>query len=99
MAKSRITVVVNKNDKGEPNEVLIYLNLEGRDQLLSELQHLSESSDHFHMQPEDWAMEVPLRMIPYVEGEIIPAHVKVMFRPDAWDEQYFPHVMNDDAAG
>ncbi len=95
MAKSRITIVINKSDKGEPNEVLIYLNQEGRDELVSELQNLSKGSDHFHMQPEEWAMEVPLRMIPYNEGEIIPAHVKVVFRPDDWDRQYFPHVMED----
>jgi hypothetical protein len=96
MAKPRITVVVKKDEKGEPAEVFFYVNSEGRDQLVGELQHLSEQSDHFHMEPEEWAMEVPLGMVPYEEGEIIPTHVKMMFRTDDWDRQNFPHVMKDD---
>jgi hypothetical protein len=32
------------------------------------------------------------------ENETVIQHVKMMFRPDAWDEQYFPHVMKDDAS-
>jgi hypothetical protein len=96
MAKSRITFVINKDDKGDPVEILLYLNPEGRDQLVQELQHLSEQSDHFHMMPDELIAEVPIGAIPYVAREIIPDHVKVMFRADDWDRQYFPHVMKDD---
>lgn len=96
MAKPRITVVVKKDENGEPAEVFFYFNPEGRDLLVEELQRLSEKSDHTHMGPEDWGMEVALDQVPYVEGEIVPGHVKLMFRTDEWDRQYFPHVMKDD---
>jgi|CXWL01.1.fsa_nt_gi hypothetical protein len=94
MAKPRITVVVAKDDKGEPAEVYFYFNPEGRDLLVSELAHLSEKSDHFHMNPAEWEAEVPLQMRAYVPAEETPvSHVKLMFRTDEWDEKYFPHVM------
>jgi hypothetical protein len=99
MAKPRITFVVKKDERGEPVEVYLYVNPEGRDQLVGELQHLSEQSDHFHMQPDELTAEVLIRDVPYEAGEIIPWHVKVMFRTDEWDRQYFPHVIKDDGAG
>jgi hypothetical protein len=97
MNKPRITVVVKKDENGELAEVFFYLNPEGRDRLVAELQHLSEASDHFHMEPEAWAMDVPLRMISYEADETLPNHVKMMFRTDEWDRQYFPHVMGESA--
>lgn len=94
MAKARITVVVTKDDKGEPAEVFFYFNPEGRDLIVSELTHLNDKSDHFHMHPAEWEMEVPLEMRAYVpEQETCMSHVKMMFRTDEWDEKYFPHVM------
>ncbi|MEQ1617457.1 MAG: hypothetical protein ABL883_03810 [Terricaulis sp.] len=98
MAKPRITFAVKKDEQGEPVEIYLYLNAEGRDQLVSELQHLDERSDHFHMHPEDEPNpEVPMRAIAYLPSEeTVPYHVKVMSRPDEWDRQYFPHVMKDD---
>jgi hypothetical protein len=94
MAKPRITAVVTKNDKGEPAEVYFYFNFEGRDLLVSELTHLSEKSDHFHMHPAQCEMEVPLEMRAYVPAEETPvSHVKLMYRTDERDEQYFPHVI------
>jgi hypothetical protein len=95
MAKPRITFAVRKDEQGEPTEVFLYVNPEGRDQLIAELQHLSASagSDHFHMQPDELIAEVTTGAIPYEEGEIIPWHVKVLFRTDDWDRQDFPHVM------
>lgn len=94
MAKPRITVAVRKDENGQPAEVYFYLNPEGRDLLVTELQHLSERSDHFHMHPAEWEMEVPLEMQAYAPSEeTLPGHVKMMFRTDDWDRQYFPHVM------
>ena len=29
------------------------------------------------------------------ESEVVMEHVKMMYRLDAWDEEYFPHVMSD----
>lgn len=98
MSKPRITFVVKKDEQGEPAEVYLYVNPEGRDQLVAELKHLSEKSDHFHMQPDELIAEVPIGDVPYESDDIIPWHVKVMFRPDEWDRQYFPHVMKDDNA-
>ncbi len=98
MEKPRITFGVKKDEQGEPVEVLLYVNRAGRDQLVAELQNLSEQSDHFHMQPDELIPEVLIGDVPYEAGEVMPSHVKVMFRPDEWDRQYFPHVMKDDEA-
>ena len=96
MTKPRITVVVNKDDEGEPVEVLFYFNPEGRDLLVKELLHLDERWDHLHMQPEEWTIDLPLQTKAYVpESEVVMEHVKMMYRLDAWDEEYFPHVMSD----
>ncbi|MBX3430923.1 MAG: hypothetical protein KF779_15170 [Hyphomonadaceae bacterium] len=97
MSKPRITFAIKKDEQGEPVEVYLYLNPDGRDQLVAELQHLSEQSDHFHMQHDELIAEVLMRDVPYESDEIIPWHVKVMLRPDDWDRRYFPHVMKDDA--
>ncbi len=96
MSKPRITVSVIKDENGEPAQVYFYLNHEGRALLVDELSKLSETSDHFHMHPADWQMEVPLSMRPYSpDQETLPTHVKMMFRPDEWDKAHFPHVMAD----
>jgi len=92
MARSRITAAIRKNAQGEPHGVLIYLNPEGRDELVKELLNLSERSDHFHMLQDEEA-EVVLASIPYEADEVLPYEVKVMLRPDSWDQAYFPHVM------
>jgi len=97
MAKARITIAYTKGDDGEPDEVLFYVNPEGRDLLINELQHLDERSDHFHLQEEDWQGEVPLQMKAYVpEREQVISAAKVMLRPDQWDAEYFPHVLSNE---
>jgi len=87
--KPRITI--NTSAEGE---LEISLNEAGRDLLMRELQHLSESSDHFHFGPEDFGSEVPVRNRPYRKGDKIIEYGKVMFRPDKWDAEYFPHVLD-----
>ena len=97
MSKPRITAVVKKDAEGEPSEVFLYLNPEGRDALVKELLHLDENWDHFHMQPEDCAADLPLQMKAYGPGDHVAIpHVKMMYRLDAWDKKYFPHVMKVD---
>ncbi len=97
MVKPRITIAYTKGDDGEPDEVLFYLNPEGRDLLVNELKHLDERSDHFHLQDEDWSGEVPLQVKAYVPGqEHVVSAAKVMLRPDHWDAEYFPHVLSDE---
>ena len=94
MASPRITLAYTKGDDGKPDEVLLYVNPEGRDLLINELRRLDERSDHFHLQDENWGAEVPLRTTPYVpEREEVFSVAKVMLRPDSWDAEYFPHVL------
>ena len=94
MAKPRITIAYTKGDDGQPDEVLFYLNPEGRDLLVNELNRLNERSEHFHLQDEDWSGEVPLQVKAYVpEREHVVSAAKMMLRPDHWDAEYFPHVL------
>ena len=97
MSKPRITIAYTKSETGEPDEVLLYLNPEGRDLLVNELSRLDERSDHFHLQDEDWSGEVPLQTKAYApEREQVVFAAKVMLRPDHWDAEYFPHVLSDE---
>jgi len=88
--KPRITI--NTSADGE---LEIWINEAGRDLLVRELQDLSESSDHFHFGPEDLDGEVPVQGRAYREGDRIIEFGKVLFRPDAWDARYYPHVLED----
>ena len=72
----------------------ISLNPAGRDLFVSQLQGLSEQSDHFHIMPENMGPELPARNRPYSEGDEAIEWGKVLFRPDEWDEKHFPHVMS-----
>lgn len=88
--KPRITINSSKD-----GELEIWLNEAGRDLLVRELQHLSESSDHFHFGPEEFGGEVPVQTLTYRDSDKIIEWGKVMLRPDKWDAQYFPHVLQD----
>lgn len=87
--KPRITINTNK-----AGEIEIWLNEAGRDLLLRELQGLSERNDHFHLGPDDICSEVPVQTLPYREGDTAIEYGKVLFRPDEWDRQHFPHVLD-----
>ena len=89
-------ITINTNQDGE---LEIWLNPAGRDLLVSELQHLSQQSDHFHLQPHSFDGEVPVRNIAYREGDQMIEWGKVLFRPDEWDAQHFPHVLATDSEG
>jgi len=86
LAQPRITVTIAEG------EARLYLNPEGRDLLVQELQRLDERSDHFHLGTWKEA-EVVLMDSPYDPSERLVEAVKVSFRTDAWDRQYYPHVM------
>lgn len=86
MAQPRITITISDG------ELRVYINPDGRDLLVKELQHLSENSDHFHLGAWEGA-EVELRSCPYDSKETLIEAVKILFRPDDWDNQYCPHVM------
>ena len=97
MSKPRITVAYSKSASGELDEVLFYMNPEGRDLLVKELTRLDEDWDHLHLQPENGTVDLPLQTTAYVpETEELVSAVKMMLRPDAWDAEYFPHVLEED---
>jgi hypothetical protein len=87
-AEPRITI-----SRKPDGELEIWLNAPGRDRLVRELQALSESNDHFHLGPEEHGGEVPVRLKAYREGDEIIDWAKILFRPDDWDAEYFPHVL------
>jgi hypothetical protein len=86
---ARVTVNLTANGEFE-----IWLNERGRDLLVRELQHLSEKSDHFHLGPAGIG-EVEVCLRPYRTDDRIFEYGKVYFRTDAWDRQYFPHVLGE----
>lgn len=48
--------------------------------------------------PEDMDPELPARKRAYTPGDEVMEWGKVLFRPDEWDEQYFPHVLAESPA-
>jgi hypothetical protein len=87
--KLRITITTRNGD----GFVEIWLNEAGRDLLVKELQGLNEKWDHFHLDREEYAMDVPVQTVPYRVGDIVHAWGKVLLRTDAGDAQHFPHVL------
>jgi len=85
----RITVNLTATGQFE-----IWLNEEGRDLLVRELQHLIEKSDHFHIGPIGMG-EVEVCSLPYRADDKVLEYGQVLFRTDEWDKQYFPHVIGD----
>lgn len=87
--KPRITINLTADGDFE-----IWLNEKGRDLLVRELQHLNEKSDHFHFGPVGIG-EVGVSSRPYRVHYKVLEFGKVYFRTDAWDTEYFPHVIGD----
>lgn len=85
---ARITLDVTRDGEFE-----IWLNEEGRDLLVRQLQHLSKKSDHFHFGPKGLA-EVAVSSRAYRDSDTILERGKAMLRSDDWDARYFPHVLN-----
>jgi hypothetical protein len=56
------------------------------------LQRLNERNDHFHLGSNDSA-EVVVSAIAYEPDDKVLEYGKVMFRMDAWDREYYPHVL------
>jgi hypothetical protein len=88
---ARITFNLAANGEFE-----IWLNEQGRDLLVRELQHLGEKNDHFHLGPADIG-EVEVSSRPYRPDDRVFEFGKVYFRTDAWDKQNFPHVLDESA--
>jgi hypothetical protein len=91
--KPRITINTNREGEFE-----IWIDESGRNLLVRELQGLNERSDHFHFGPEELDGEVPVQTRAYREGDQILEWGKVLFRPDAWGAEYFPHVLQSSSS-
>lgn len=87
--KSRITISLTAD-----GDLEIWLNEEGRDLLVRELQNLSPKNDHFHLGPVELG-EVELSSRPYRTDDKLIEFGKVLFRTDEWDKQHYPHVLSD----
>lgn len=88
--RARITISLTVT-----GELDIYLNEEGRDLLVRELLRLGERNDHFHFGPDD-TTEIEVRSIGYRPDDKVLEYGKILFRPDAWDRQHFPHVLTEE---
>lgn len=86
--KPRITLSLSKT--GVLN---MFLNEAGREQLINELQALDLQHEHFHLWVQDGA-EVDLQAKAYEPGDTVIEYAKVLFRPDEWDRQYYPHLFD-----
>src|SRR5216684_9361038 len=86
--KPRITVNLNADGEFE-----ISINEEGRDLLVQELQRLDKGNEHFHLGPDEGS-DIQLSTRPYRPDDKILEYGKVLFRPDDWDKQYYPHVFD-----
>jgi hypothetical protein len=89
--KPRVTI--NLTPSGE---LEIWLNPQGRDLLVRELQNLNEEWEHFHMAPFDLG-EVELQTIPYRSTDTLISRGKVLFRRDEWDRKSYPQLFDREA--
>jgi hypothetical protein len=87
--KPRITISFTAD-----GDLEIWLNEEGRNLLVRELQALSPKNDHFHLGPVGIG-EVELSSRVYRTSDKLIESGKVLFRTDEWDRQHYPHVLSD----
>lgn len=66
--KPRITIT-----SGPTGFLEIWVNEAGRDPLVKGLLGLSERWDHFHLDPEEFEMDVPTQTIPHRDGDVVHA--------------------------
>ena len=91
-ARPRITMVLEEDGESFG----LYLNDAGRDLLVKELRRLDRQWDHLHAAPEEMG-EVAMASRPYEPGQRVLQWGKISFRPDDWDREYYPHVLDDEA--
>ncbi len=87
MKRPRITFSRSKDGFLE-----IWLNPEGRDFLVKELQALRPDWDHVHI---GWDMEIDADSVPYRPEDEVMDWGKIYLRLDEWDEKYYPHVLQE----
>jgi len=85
--KSRITLSMTEDGLLE-----IWMNREGRDELVRQLTMLDERDEHLHLEAGELG-DIEVSTVPYRPTDKIIESGKIMFRTDEWDRQYFPHVI------
>ena len=85
---ARITINITAGGEFE-----LWMNGEGRDLLVKELQRLDESNEHIHLGPKSIG-DVEVATRPYRPDDKVLEWGKIPFRTDEWDRKYFPHVMD-----
>ena len=71
----------------------IYVNEEGKAVLARAISGLTELHDHVHFSPDgDFGLQSNGR--PYRSSDTILEWVKIIFRPDSWDREHYPHVFD-----
>jgi hypothetical protein len=85
MARPRITFARSNDGILE-----IWMNPEGREKLVKELEMLRPDWDHAHI---GWDMDIDADPIPYRPEDEVLEWGKIYMRLDEWDEKFFPHVM------
>ena len=73
----------------------MFFNEEGRQLSIRELSRLNERNDHFHFASATVDSEVAVSSRAYNSEDRVLDYGKVLFRPDAWDKQYYPHVLDE----
>lgn len=80
----------------------MWLNKEGRDLLVKELQKLTEVHEHLHVAPRSTDVKVMMGDIevcttPYRKDDKVYEWGKIYLRTDEWDREHFAHVMEREA--
>lgn len=88
--KSRITLSLTENGQFE-----LSLSEAGRAELIELLQSLDRDDEHFHITPEGYDGDCVVSEIAYRSTDRVLSWGKVLFRPDEWGQQYFPHVLGE----
>ncbi|WP_304069771.1 hypothetical protein [Maricaulis maris] len=95
-SRPRITLDIDQDPDGKPGELCIYVNESGRVALIELLQGLSMAWDHEHLLGRSWSTDdIGLDEVAYRDEARVISAAKILFRPDAWDEEHFPKVMNN----
>lgn len=79
-----------------PGAIEMFLNEEGVDLLVRELKSLSKQNDHCHLFAPEWGDgSGPLNLVAYDGSASTVGHLKILFRPDDWDREHYPHTVSE----
>lgn len=87
--KPRFTISLSKN-----NVIELYINEIARDILIQQLTGLNKTSDHVHLSA-NWPAEIELSEKKYTSSDTVFTEAKILLRPDEWDKEYYPHVLEN----